>query len=134
MMINFSSYRAYKSLVICVLFSMQASSALSQIPAGQFLWLRSDTGVNLSGNTIRSWADNAHNFILSQTDESHQPRLIQNGIGSYPIVRFEGYQYLEGPAVFPANKSYTISVVINITDTLGYNNIVSGDHHAFWLN
>jgi PKD repeat protein len=59
--------------------------------AGCALWLRSDTGITLSGNNVQSWADaSVNNFIATQNTAAAQPLLQSNMINGYPAVTFDG--------------------------------------------
>ncbi len=56
------------------------------------LWLKSDTGVTADGSGfVSNWADQSGNGNdASQGSSSLQPKLIANGMGLKPSIRFDG--------------------------------------------
>jgi len=123
----------HRSLLLIGFLILSTTTSISQIPTGNFIWLRADAGVKLNGEKVLSWKDQVHGFDFVPGDTASLSRLVPNAIGTFPAVQFDGYQYLEGPPVYPIQSDYTISAVITIDDTTAFNNVFSGDHHAFWL-
>lgn len=68
--------------------------------AGLGLWLRSDLGVEATGQQVSAWRDqsDAHRDALpAQLDG--QPQLVASGFGGVPTVRFDGNDMLAFPEV-----------------------------------
>ena len=58
---------------------------------GLQLWLKADTGVTLSGNTVSQWADQSGNARhATQATASSRPILITNAVNGNPALSFDG--------------------------------------------
>lgn len=62
---------------------------------GCSLWLRSDTGIVLSGNNVQSWTDLSSNaFSFSQATAGARPALMPNYFNGLPSLKFDGNDFL----------------------------------------
>ncbi len=110
-----------------------ANSCWSQtLPSGPILWLRADTGIVQENGHVAVWHDQSGNGNdVSMSDTGSRPDLtIDSG---RPAVLFHGWNYLQGPPIFPANADYTIAVVAKINNVKNANNLVSGNAHALYF-
>lgn len=59
---------------------------------------------------LSEWKDSSgHGYNLTATDSKDMPKRIEHELANRPVIRFEGTQFLRGPAVLPENsKKFTI--------------------------
>lgn len=101
-------------------------------PAGPILWLQADKGVVQQLGHVAVWQDQSGlGHDVRMDDTSSRPDLIVDS--GRPAVIFHGWNYLEGPPIFPANGDYTIAVVAKLNDSTAINNLVSGNAHALYF-
>ncbi|MFI5201561.1 MAG: LamG-like jellyroll fold domain-containing protein, partial [Candidatus Kapaibacterium sp.] len=101
-------------------------------PAGPILWLQADKGVVQQNGHVAIWQDQSglgHDVRMDDTNS--RPDLIVDS--GRPSLLFHGWNYLQGPPIFPANGDYTIAVVAKINDSTAINNLVSGNDHALYF-
>lgn len=68
---------------------------------GLKLWLRPDSGIEMdrSSRRVRLWRNtigNNENTSASQAAPDKQPSLIEGGLGTYPVLRFDGGDLMAG--------------------------------------
>lgn len=58
---------------------------------GLRLWLRSDTGVQVSNGAVATWSDQSSNHADAvQADATKQPQFVASAMGGKPALRFDG--------------------------------------------
>lgn len=102
------------SLVLLFIFSL-AEIGYGQNPStisGLKLWLRSDTGVVLNGNSVTGWDDQSGNAAhCVQSNAAAQPLLVPNALYNLPAISFNGSKVLNGKDLALSNSSFTVFVV-----------------------
>lgn len=79
--------------------------------SGMHLWLRTDAGVTLSGNTVTRWIDQSGNGrSAGMTTAARQPSFIPGVLNNQPVLRFSGAQSMLLDAA-SAPTQYTVFVV-----------------------
>lgn len=79
---------------------------------GLKLWLRADVGVVTSpSGKVSQWTNQSESEInATMSKEERQPSLVDNGLNSQPVIRFEGQQSLSlKPFLSP--DQFTLAVV-----------------------
>ncbi|OFY10843.1 MAG: hypothetical protein A2W93_12540 [Bacteroidetes bacterium GWF2_43_63] len=108
-------------------YSLTAQVRPDQIPGLQ-LWLRADSNVVLSGDTVVSWNDcsgNANNAV--QPIASKRPKFINNiaELNNLPVVRFDGIDdYFTGNLSVSSND-ITFIAIFKINSYIQYSGILS---------
>src|SRR5581483_7545256 len=126
-----ASMKIGPAITIAVL-SIRLSAFAQTVPANPILWLDASKGVIPENGHIARWLDQSGNGNdVSMSDTLHQPDLTNDS--GRPAILFHGWDYLQGPPIFPANHDYTIAVVAKLTDTSAVNNLVSGNIHALYF-
>ncbi len=102
------------------------------VPPGSILWLRADSGVVQQNGHIAVWHDQSGNGNdVRMDDTGSRPDLVIDS--GRPAVIFHGWNYLQGPHIFPDSADYTIAVVAKINNFNNANNLVSGNVHALYF-
>ncbi|HET6401538.1 MAG TPA: LamG-like jellyroll fold domain-containing protein [Candidatus Kapabacteria bacterium] len=120
-------------MILCIIgLAVSSYEARAQVPAGPILWLQADKGVVQQNGHVAIWQDQSglgHDVRMDDTNS--RPDLIVDS--GRPAVIFHGWNYLQGPPIFPANADYTIAVVTKLNDSTAINNLVSGNTHALYF-
>jgi hypothetical protein len=107
-------------------------------------WVRSDTGVTLSGSNVTDWADfSGKGQNASQSNSSKQPTLVSNAISGLPAVNFNGTSQLlsmpsgfvnmgNGSSIFVVAKP--VSPVTSLAAMIAVGNTYTVDGLYFWLD
>lgn len=83
-------------LIICLTANVKGQIALDSL----VLWLRSDSGVVLTGASVTQWNDlSGKSNHASQANPSQQPTLVAGVINDLAVVRFDGGDLLNNPAL-----------------------------------
>jgi hypothetical protein len=123
------SFRSFCLFSLINLFFL--SHAVCQVPEGSILWLKADQLV--AGEKVARWIDQSgqgHDAVMNEV--FNQPQAIEDGLTR--ALQFDWNQYLVLPSIFPTKRDYTIVAVVKLRDTTNANNILSGDHHAYWFD
>jgi hypothetical protein len=107
----------------------------AQIPSGELLWLRADSGISQTQGMVTRWLDQSgHGNDAIQPTQSAQPSYLTRIANGLPVVRFDGTtSYMIGASVFPVQQDYSLTFVVRINN-FGYNNnVVSGNSYAHYL-
>ncbi|HNF72351.1 MAG TPA: LamG domain-containing protein, partial [Chitinophagaceae bacterium] len=80
---------------------------------GLKLWLRADSGVNLSGNNVTQWNDlSGNNLNAIQGNSSKQPQWVANAMNGNPVVHFDGSDDILAASVLPLSSTNKATVII----------------------
>jgi hypothetical protein len=103
------------------------------VPLGSILWLRSDTGVVTQNGLVAIWHDQSgHGNDVRMDDTGSRPNLIIDS--GRQAVLFHGWNYLQGPPIFPDSADYTIAIVAKVNNANVINNLISGNVHSLYFN
>lgn len=98
---------------------------VAEIPIdGLRLWLRSDAGVNRSGSSVTSWADQSGvGNTVSQSYGANMPTFADNVLNGRPAVRFAGKNCVlqSGGSVVTGNGGFTVFTVARFLSMPGTN-------------
>jgi signal transduction histidine kinase len=76
------------AFLVCILFS---TAVQGQIPLDRLdLWLKSDTGVVMSGSRIVGWKDQSGHHRDAAVSSEVSPELVPNQLHGFPVLRFTG--------------------------------------------
>lgn len=76
------------ALLACFLFG---TAVYGQIPLDRLdLWLKSDTGVVMSGNRVVGWKDQSGHHRDAEVSSEVTPELLPNQLHGFPVLRFSG--------------------------------------------
>lgn len=106
---------------LALLLASRAHGAEAPPPsAGLALHLDASAAGSAPG-LLERWNDRSgRGAHVVQSDAARRPTLVADGLNGKPVVRFAGEQYLDGPAVLPADcREFTFAVVWRRTDALG---------------
>src|ERR1043165_2884039 len=68
------------------------------ITDGLLFWVTAEIGVRLNGlRNVAGWSDARGGWEAEQWLPAAQPLLVPNGLGSRPVIRFDGTQSLYLP-------------------------------------
>jgi YD repeat-containing protein len=86
--------------------------------SGLGLWLKSDTGVSVSGTAVTGWADQSgNNRTASQGTSANQPALVTNALNGKPAIRFDGTNdFLQATMPISGLQGLTLFVVSAVRD------------------
>ncbi len=122
----------YFAIAVGFLCSTLRFSAAQSVPSNPILWLQANKGVILEQGHVAVWQDQSgHSNDAYMNDSNSRPDLLIDSGG--PAIKFNGWNYLQGPNIFPANSDYTIAVVAKLDDSTAINNLVSGYGHALYF-
>jgi len=80
---------------MAVLAPFQLANAYSSFsPAslsGLSLWLKSDSGVTLSGSNVTSWTDQSGNGNNAVTNTGEEPTFVSSFLNGNPAIEFDGH-------------------------------------------
>ncbi len=123
------SFRAFLAFFIVTAHVCSAQT----VPAGPVLWLQADTGIVQQNGHVAVWHDQSgHGNDVRMDDTLSRPDLIIDS--GRPAMLFHGWNYLQGPPIFPDSADYTIAVVAKINNFGAINNLISGNVHALYFN
>lgn len=125
------SLRYVAALAAFLFFS--CSTVIAQVPSGALLWL--DANDLDTGQRIAQWPDKSgrgHHAVMPNIDL--RPAIVQVEGDNTKTVEFLWGRYLELPHIFPTISDYSAIVVMRLHDTTNVNNLLSGDHHAYWFD
>ena len=121
--------------ITLLLVLLTGTESRAQIPNGSTLWLRADAGVDTMNGAIGVWHDQSgFHHDVTQVDTPRRPIPSPNLFNGQQSIRFAGWNYFDGPNIFPGSHDYTISAVVRLSDTTVISNVVSGSSHALWFN
>ncbi|RAJ14583.1 LamG-like jellyroll fold domain-containing protein [Olleya aquimaris] len=103
------------------------------VPTGLQLWLKADSGTNLSGSDVTSWEDQSINSITGSSDGVNHATIINDGLNFNPIVQFSGDEFYNyGTPVTlnidPSLLGMTIISVVKTDQAQGGTVISKGDN------
>lgn len=98
------------------------------------LHVRADSLVtrNTEGR-VTSWESVTGNAVFTPDTTVVRPLYVSAGLNGRPTLRFANDGFLEGPAIFPTAKDYTLYVVMRWDGRSASNNLVSGNTRALFL-
>src|SRR5665213_788127 len=115
-----------------IIFVLMCSTVRAQIPQAPILWLQADKGIVQQNGHVAIWHDQSGlGNDVRMDDTTIRPDVVMDS--GRPAILFHGWNYLEGPSIFPANADYTIAVVTKLNDSTAINNLVSGNSHALYF-
>lgn len=116
------------------LVMVAVTTAQAQVPANPILWLRADSGVTASNNSVSRWGDvSGHDRDAWQDSVPMQPLLVRRGANDLPVLRFNGASFMIVPSAFPTRQDYSLTFVIRLSNAAVANNVLSGTSHAHWF-
>ncbi len=130
------SRRSVLALVTSMIAVASFATAQPLPTTGLRLWLRADTLVTHSvptdtSSAVSTWASIVGGYICVAADGS---ALLRRTINGRPAIFFNGTSYLRAPAVFPAQRDYTVYVVVEWNGVNAANNMVSGQSRALYTS
>ncbi|WP_420570958.1 GEVED domain-containing protein [Kordia sp.] len=80
-------------------FNISGTGALPVVSPGAVstdlqLWMKANTGTNLTGTDVDSWDDQSPNSFTATSEGTSDAQLIANGLNFNPVLRFTGSQFL----------------------------------------
>ncbi len=118
--------------VTACIYTFGSACHAQSIPADPILWLQADKGVIQQNGHVAAWQDQSGNGNdVSMSDTGSRPDMITDA--GRAAILFHGWNYLQGPPIFPANHDYSIAVVAKINNVNNINNLVSGNVHALYF-
>ena len=122
-----------KILALCIL-ALSCAALQAQVPqSGLKLWLRADSLVQKNAQSELVTWKNIVDLRSAIVPVPSTPVLTSTINGRSAFV-LDGAGYIEAPSMMPVGADYTLVVVAKVNNTVGANNIVSGNNRAFWLN
>lgn len=121
-------------LLVAGLLALLGTPAPAQLPPTPLVWLRADSGVVRSGDTVTRWRDmSGRGNDALPAAAAQRPSFAPTTFNGKPGVRFSGGQMLRCPDVFPTTKDYTKIIVVRINNYGAVNNLLSGSFgHALF--
>jgi hypothetical protein len=117
----------------CYFILLAHVCSAQDVPPGSILWLQADNGIVQQNGHVAVWQDQSgHGNDVRMDDTGSRPDVILDSGRS--AILFHGWNYLQGPPIFPDGADYTIAVVAKINNFNNINNLVSGNAHALYLS
>lgn len=132
--------RDSRRLLFAIIFVMVAAAGgvgAQPLPmAGLRLWLRADTLVTHvlpadTASAISTWTSivGGHSCVAAEGSV-----LLRRSMNGRRAVFFNGTSFLRAPSVFPAQRDYTVYVVVEWNGVHAANNMVSGQSRALFTS